>query len=89
MDTPPMASMAASSASGAVLCFTFVILNHNTNVSQAHGSINCVNTLRQRLKAARDEAGLTQPELAARAGRVGLWADPDPVPPWEWRRSRR
>lgn len=27
-----------------------------------------MNTLRQRLKAARDEAGLTQPELAARAG---------------------
>ncbi|HQF87708.1 MAG TPA: thermonuclease family protein [Acidobacteriota bacterium] len=28
-------------------------------------------------------------EAAARAGRAGLWADRDPVPPWEWRdRSR-
>lgn len=33
---------------------------------------------------------LTDPEIqrlhdAARAGRLGLWADPKPVPPWEWR----
>lgn len=25
-------------------------------------------------------------EQQARAARVGLWAEPDPVPPWEWRR---
>jgi endonuclease YncB( thermonuclease family) len=25
----------------------------------------------------------------ARAERVGLWADPNPVPPWEWRRPIR
>ena len=25
-------------------------------------------------------------EDQARAERVGLWRDPDPVPPWEWRR---
>ncbi len=24
----------------------------------------------------------------ARAARRGLWADPDPVPPWEWRRLK-
>jgi len=24
-------------------------------------------------------------EENARAGRLGLWTDPDPVPPWEWR----
>ena len=28
-------------------------------------------------------------EAAARAARRGLWADKDPVPPWEWRRERR
>jgi endonuclease YncB( thermonuclease family) len=28
-------------------------------------------------------------EAEARAGRRGLWADPDPVPPWEWRRSQQ
>jgi endonuclease YncB( thermonuclease family) len=27
-------------------------------------------------------------ENEARIRRRGLWADPDPVPPWEWRRTR-
>ena len=36
----------------------------------------------------RDPA-IRQAEQAARAGRLGLWADPEPVPPWEWRRGRR
>lgn len=35
---------------------------------------------------------LTDPEIArleaaARAAGVGLWTDPDPVPPWDWRAS--
>jgi endonuclease YncB( thermonuclease family) len=30
---------------------------------------------------------LEDAERAARRARVGLWADPDPVPPWEWRRT--
>ena len=28
-------------------------------------------------------------EERARALRLGLWADPDPVPPWEWRKGVR
>lgn len=28
-------------------------------------------------------------EAQARAGKVGLWSHPDPVPPWEFRRARR
>ena len=28
-------------------------------------------------------------EDEARANKVGLWTDPHPVPPWEWRRIRR
>jgi endonuclease YncB( thermonuclease family) len=27
-------------------------------------------------------------EEEARAKRAGLWADPEPVPPWEWRKAR-
>ncbi len=28
-------------------------------------------------------------EKEAREAQRGLWAEPDPVPPWEWRRARR
>ena len=28
-------------------------------------------------------------EVEARAARIGLWSDPHPFPPWEWRRTRR
>jgi len=28
-------------------------------------------------------------EAEARKAGVGLWADPDPRPPWDWRRERR
>jgi endonuclease YncB( thermonuclease family) len=28
-------------------------------------------------------------EEEARAKRVGLWKEPSPVPPWEWRRQER
>jgi endonuclease YncB( thermonuclease family) len=27
-------------------------------------------------------------EHEARAGRKGLWMDPQPVPPWEWRKKK-
>jgi endonuclease YncB( thermonuclease family) len=26
-------------------------------------------------------------QAGAQSGKAGLWQDPDPVPPWEWRRS--
>jgi|HubBroStandDraft_6_1064221.scaffolds.fasta_scaffold114800_2 micrococcal nuclease len=37
-----------------------------------------------------DEPGeFTAAEREARDGKRGLWADPHPVPPWEWRRAKR
>jgi len=33
-----------------------------------------------------DQALYEAAEDSARAERRGLWVDPDPVPPWEWRR---
>jgi len=35
------------------------------------------------------ERALQEAEQQAREQRLGLWADPHPVPPWDWRRSRR
>ncbi len=36
-----------------------------------------------------DRATYSQAEIVARNGQRGLWADPMPVPPWDWRKSRR
>lgn len=35
---------------------------------------------------ARQDAALRQAQSTARQEGVGLWAEPDPEPPWEWRR---
>ena len=40
-------------------------------------------------KYAPGDTVLEQLETDAREGRKGLWADPQPVPPWEWRKKRR
>lgn len=36
-----------------------------------------------------DQQRYAEAELQAKERRVGLWRDPDPVAPWEWRRARR
>jgi len=33
-----------------------------------------------------ERARYAEAENAARSGQIGLWADGDPVPPWDWRR---
>ena len=36
-----------------------------------------------------DRQDYADAEEAARRAGIGLWADKDPTPPWEWRRERR
>ena len=36
-----------------------------------------------------DRLSYNSAEESARANRVGLWADQEPMPPWEWRKARR
>ena len=43
--------------------------------------------LREQTPQEREE--YARAERAARADRRGLWVDPNPVPPWEWRKSER
>jgi endonuclease YncB( thermonuclease family) len=43
----------------------------------------------QHEQATQDQLVYRDEEESAKAGQVGLWKDPKPVPPWEWRRSDR
>ena len=36
-----------------------------------------------------DDAELLRLEAEAKQKSLGLWADPNPIPPWDWRRGRR
>ena len=39
-------------------------------------------------KYAPGDVVLEELEMAARAEKRGLWVDPAPVPPWEWRKGK-
>jgi endonuclease YncB( thermonuclease family) len=41
----------------------------------------------QREQTPHEREEYARAEEAARAARRGLWVDPNPVPPWEWRKS--
>ena len=34
-----------------------------------------------------EQTSLSEDQMRAQSDRVGLWSEPDPVPPWEWRRA--
>jgi endonuclease YncB( thermonuclease family) len=36
-----------------------------------------------------ERTGDSLSEAAARDGRLGLWSEPDPVPPWDWRKAAK
>jgi endonuclease YncB( thermonuclease family) len=38
---------------------------------------------------APNDRALEAAEKSARERRLGLWREPEPIPPWEWRRARR
>lgn len=40
-------------------------------------------------QSSSDRAAYAKAEEQAQAARVGLWRDPQPIPPWEYRSSRR
>jgi endonuclease YncB( thermonuclease family) len=42
-----------------------------------------------REQAQGDAADYDRAETRARSRRVGLWSEPNPVPPWDWRRAVR
>lgn len=43
----------------------------------------------QREQTADDRLVYAQAEELARVQKVGLWAEPNPVPPWDWRKQNK
>lgn len=43
----------------------------------------------QREQSRADRLAYSQAEERAREARKGLWMDPEPVPPWNWRRAAK
>ena len=43
----------------------------------------------QNEQSPEDRLSYNSAEELAKTNRVGLWADQDPVPPWDWRHTRR
>ena len=63
-----------------------VLLPDDTNVNQALVRDGWCWWYR---KYAPGDTKLEMLEAVAKAARRGLWADPHPVPPWEWRKRSR
>ena len=42
----------------------------------------------QREQSAADRQSYAEAETQARKAQAGLWRDPDPMPPWEWRKQQ-
>lgn len=40
-------------------------------------------------QAAGDRQDYAAAEIDARQSRVGLWVEPNPIPPWEWRKTKK
>lgn len=38
---------------------------------------------------ARKDTALRDAEIAARDAKLGLWIDPNPTPPWDWRKQQK
>jgi hypothetical protein len=43
----------------------------------------------QREQSTTDRIKYSDAELEARRHKIGLWRDPNPVPPWDYRRAER
>ncbi len=51
--------------------------------------LDCQGRLVLVVKYAPDDTVLERLEKEAREAKKGLWDDPQPVPPWEWRKRKK
>ena len=61
----------------------------DTNLEQLRRGCGWHYKKSQNEQSLDDRPAYNAAKESARAGEVGLWADRDPVAPWEWRKERR
>ena len=62
-----------------------LLAGEDVNLGQVRAGLAWHYKKYQGEQPAADRATYARAEEESRAARRGLWRDPDPVPPWEWR----
>lgn len=62
---------------------------HDINLAQVTAGMAWWYRKYQKEQSTAQRSSYEAAEAAAKAGRVGLWSEADPVPPWEWRHPKR
>ena len=60
----------------------------DVNLEQVRAGLAWHYNAYERTQSATDRQAYADAENEAKAAKRGLWADADPVPPWEWRHRR-
>jgi endonuclease YncB( thermonuclease family) len=66
-----------------------MINGQDANLAQVRAGMAWWYRKYQNEQTAQQRAAYEAAEAAAAAGRVGLWHDTGPMPPWEWRKAKR
>lgn len=66
-----------------------IVDNQDANLEQLRRGCGWHYKRYQNEQALEDRLAYTTAEEEARGGKVGLWSENDPIPPWEWRKARR
>lgn len=62
---------------------------HDANLAQVKAGMAWWYRQYQREQTSQQRVEYEVAEATARNGRVGLWQDANPLPPWEWRKVKR
>jgi endonuclease YncB( thermonuclease family) len=66
-----------------------LISGEDINLKQVEDGLAWHYKKYQREQTATDRELYSEAEIAARKAKRGLWRDPNPIPPWEWRKRTR
>ncbi len=66
-----------------------MVNGQDANLAQVTGGMAWWYRKYQKEQTAQQRGAYEAAEAKAKAGRLGLWSGPNPVPPWDWRHAKR